>query len=127
MNANFQDFSISAKYLGNKQAAWGDNWNNHKITVKRSGASVSFDFWASIAHPEIDSEYDVLNAFYCFVSDAISGAMPFEEFCSELGYDTDSRKAYQTWNACQAAHRKLRKIYSGDIYELANELQEIAG
>jgi len=102
MNANFQDFSISAKYLGNKQAAWGDNWNNHKVTVKRNGASVS-------------------------VSDAICGYMPFEEFCSELGYDTDSRKAYQAWNACQAAHRKLRKIYSGDIYELANELQEIAG
>lgn len=35
-------------------------------------------------------------------SDARYGRDGFEDFCSELGYDTDSRKAYATWEQCRA-------------------------
>jgi hypothetical protein len=50
--------------------------------------------------PELRSRYDILNALYCFVSDAVSGLDSFDEFCRNFGYDTDSREAYQTWQAC---------------------------
>ena len=38
----------------------------------------------------------------------------FEEFCAEFGYDTDSRKAFDTWQACLIQSNKLRKVFSED-------------
>ena len=132
MKANFKNFTIEAEYTGNKKAEWGnntENWNHHEVTVTNTetGEQTSFDFWGSIVNPELSSEYDVLNAFYCFVSDAMSGQESFESFCSEFGYDTDSRRAEKTWKACQKSYDDLQSIYDGDLYDLANELQEIAG
>ena len=93
------------------------------VTNKDNGLKTSFDFWASIAKPNLETEYDILNAFDCFIDDAISGDMSFSEFCGEFGYDEDSRTAEKTWKACKRAYDKLTRIYSGNIYDLANRLQ----
>lgn len=132
MKATFKNFEVSAVYTGSKAAEWGngrENWNHHRIAVKNTdtGARTSFDFWASVAEPELRTEYDILNAFYCFVSDAISGDMDFSEFCGEFGYDEDSRTAEKTWKACKRSSEKMKRICDGNIYDLANELQEVAG
>ena len=42
-------------------------------------------------------------------SDADACEMSFEDWASNLGYDTDSRKALDTYFSCQEAGRKLRK------------------
>jgi hypothetical protein len=136
MKATFKNFQVSATYTGSKKAPWDnaksrmpENWNHHRVTVKNTenGLKTSFDFWMSISRPQIEKEYDVLNAFYCFVSDAISGGYSFGEFCGEFGYDEDSRTAERTFKACERAAAKLSRLYDGNIYDLANELQEIAG
>lgn len=129
METIYKDFKIKSEYKGDKAAPWGDrqeNWNNHIITVKNitTGKRTSFEFWASIMHPEIQTEDDLLNAFECFVSDALSGENSFEDFCNEYGYDTDSRSAERTHKACVKSNQKLKGIYAGDLYELANELNE---
>lgn len=128
--AKYKNYIITATYTGEKSAPWSDNnYNHHKVTIRNTttGKKTSFDFWASIMHPVLDSEYDVLNAFYCFVSDAISGLDSFEDFCSNFGYDTDSRKAEKTWKACKRAAAKFQRISADDIYNLANELSENYG
>ena len=81
-------------------------------------------------HPKFESEHDVLNAFYCFVSDALSGLDSFDEFCGEFGYDTDSRKAKKVYKACKRAYEKFKRV-SGfadddEFYGFINELAEIA-
>ena len=128
--ANFENFKVTANYKGDKKAEWVDkipeNWNNHLVTVTNTDNKqrCTFEFWSSIASPSLDSDYDVLNAFYCFVGDAMSGKMDFNDFCGEFGYDTDSRAAEKTWKACKRSAEKLERIYDGDIYELANKLGE---
>ena len=126
--ATFKQFKIKASYKGNKKASWGDNWNNYMITVinAETDQKITFEFWASNAHPVLNTEYDILNAFYCFVSDAIAGSYTFEEFCNEFGYDSDSRQAEKIYRKCKKQLEKLKKIYDGDIYELINELQKVA-
>jgi hypothetical protein len=54
----------------------------------------------------------------------VSGDYTFEEFCSELGYDTDSRTAEKIYKKCKKQLEKLNKIYDGNIYDLSNELSE---
>lgn len=133
MTTNYNEFKITANYTGNKVAPWNEfNSNHHKVTVYDSDTKrhTSFDFWASIAHPVLDTEYDVLNAFYCFLSDAISGTLSFESFCSEFGYDTDSRSAERIWKTCKHGTEKFFRMsgYSLDmLYDLVNNLSDIAG
>lgn len=124
--ASFKNFEIKANYKGTKKAKWGDNFNNHMITVTNTetGQKITFEFWASIANPELKTEYDILNAFYCFVSDAIAGSESFDNFCSEFGYNTNSRTAKKIHRKCKKQLEKLKKIYDDDICELANELSE---
>lgn len=127
MKATFKNFEVKTSYKGNKEAGFiKGNFNNHmvKVTNTETKESITFEFWCSIASPEFETEYDVLNAFYTFVSDATISDDSFEWFCSNYGYDTDSRSAEKIYKACKKSLLKLRKIYDGDVYDLANELGE---
>jgi len=125
-------FTVSAKFKGDKPAQWSmkgleQNWNNHRVTVACEKRATTFDFWASIAHPMIESESDLFGAFECFVMDAMSGESDFEGFCSESGYDTDSRKAAKIHKACRKANANLRRVFNieGDeLYDFCNAVNE---
>lgn len=132
VKATYKNFLVTAVFKGDKPREWGSgttNTNNYKVTVKNTetGAKTKFDFWSSISSPKMEKEYDVLNAFYCFVSGSVSGDQSFEDFCGELGYDADSITAKKTWKACKKSLVKLGGIYDGDIYDLVSELSEVAG
>ena len=128
--AYYNNFIITASYTGSKCAPWAngrENWNHHIVTVrnKETGKRTSFDFWASIANPVLETEYDIINAFYCFLSDAVSGEESFEDFCADFGYDEDSRTAERTWKACKRAAAKFQRIAPNeDLYDLINEVSE---
>lgn len=133
MIAKFKNFKIKAEFRGDMVAPWnGNNYNYHKVIVKNAetGATTSFDFWASIARPELNRERDVLNAFYCFVSDAVAGAGSFDDFCDEFGYNSDSIKALKTFRACEKSYNKFSRVSNFNIdemYSFLDELLEIAG
>jgi len=128
MKMEFMNFKIESEFKGDKLSPWSDakykNYNNHiikvynKITKKR----ISFEFWESI---EITTEDQLLNAFECLISDAISGNQneTFEEFCQEFGYDEDSRQAEKTYKECKKSYDKIKRISDIDIYDLYKALQ----
>lgn len=123
----YKNFKIKATFKGDKQADWNkDNYNNHLITVTNipTKTRITFEFWNSINGGEINKEYNIMNAFYSFVSDAVAGYERFEDFCANSGYDEDSRTAEKIHKKCIKSYEKLNKIYDGDIYDLANELSE---
>ena len=132
MKANYKEFTITTSDCTNKPSSWNErNTNSYTVTVKsrETGKKTSFDFWCSIASPDFEKEYDVLNALYCFVSDAISGLYSFDEFCGEFGCDNDSRRAERIYKACKRAYNKFQRVsgYNDDqMYEFINELAEIA-
>lgn len=80
-----------------------------------------FDFWGSIndaskgKHP---SPYTVLAC----ISGDVHCPDTFKEFCSDYGYDEDSRKAKKTFKLARTFAKKLRKFFNEQ--ELG-ELQEI--
>ncbi len=130
--ARFKNIRVSAVYVGDEAAPFmPDNYHNHRVSVYNTdnGKRTSFTFWASMMSPELRSRYDVLNALYCFVSDAVSGLDSFEEFCRNFGYDTDSREAYKTWQACQRSTTKALRVLDvsrSELYDFLNELSSVA-
>ena len=61
---------------------------------------------------------------YCLLLDMSCANDTFEEWCSNLGYDTDSRKALQTYLSCQENGTKLRKVFSNDLLKRLEKVLE---
>lgn len=102
--------------------------NHFKIKVIGNSAKCSFDFYGS----NVDyyqgktelSESDIVGAFDCFLSDSLAAIEDFDSFCSEFGYDSDSRKAYKIYKECAKSLEKAQKIIEGDLYDFVNEFRE---
>lgn len=63
------------------------------------------------------------SVLYCLLSDASLGAELFADFCADMGYDEDSRKALAIYEACQKTAAELR-MFTGDERAKLNELLE---
>jgi hypothetical protein len=102
--------------------------NVFAVTVTNGEGSETFDFHISIHDTEKGkkalTDEDHISAFYCFLGDAIAGGQSFEEFCSDMGYDENSRAAEKIWKACQEATQKTDTLSIGDLYAVSNYMQE---
>ena len=68
--------------------------------------------------PKLD---DVL---FCLIMDLDACSETFEDWCSNIGCDTDSRKALDTYLACQKNSGKLRKAGVTDIEAARGAFQD---
>lgn len=84
--------------------------DQYRCTISgKSRGRVSFVFWQSIRgteQGEIPSAYDLLSCIQKYDVGA------FEDFCSEFGYDTDSRKAEQTYQAVLKEWKKVSRFFT---------------
>lgn len=71
------------------------DWRTSRTVFATEFRSIWFNDAKS--HPTVD----LPSVVECLLSDAQSGSLSFEHFCSEFGYDSDSRSAQATHNACR--------------------------
>ena len=84
--------------------------------------TAAYERWVKTFKPVRPSAASVL---HCLLSDATACEQSFRDWCSDYGYDEDSRKAEATYRACQEAGDKLRKIFTGQqVRELRELLQD---
>jgi hypothetical protein len=100
------------------------------VTFKDTGKRTSFTF--SNSHNDWENGVTTLEgnnlkwAFQCFLGDAVSADQTFESFCSDFGYDVDSRNAYKIYQACEKSFNKLEKILDNkQFYKAYNYLIEL--
>jgi hypothetical protein len=73
-------------------------------------------------YPNEPTIEDVLSALRL---DAACGEpLLFEDFCSEFGYDTDSRKAEGVWRACQHDRGELQRLLGAEFDAFMAETEE---
>ncbi len=113
-----------------------DEW---RITFSRGKESETFQYFTGIGHREETKEYKLTMArlkntsprciarveaeklkkpkaphatdvIYSLALDAQMSNGTFEDFCDNLGYDTDSRKALETYLQCQKDGERFRRI-----------------
>ena len=67
----------------------------------------------------------IAGLLYSLILDGSACSESFESWCMGLGYDSDSRKALATYEACQQGFDKLRKVFApaqiAHIQELLRE------
>jgi len=72
--------------------------------------------------PELDNVLDCLRSD----SECWENSRNFEDFCSELGYDTDSRKAESIYKACGEIAKELKFLLGSDNYKkLLEEVERL--
>lgn len=122
METNYKLLKLVAEWTGEKSSIHADKDNSARhftIFVENIATEtvISFDYWSSIARPEFETETELLEAYECFVSDAILGINSFSDFCSETGCDSDSIKSHKTWIACKQSYVDLLKLLAPEVVD----------
>jgi hypothetical protein len=98
------------------------NYHGHfKINLSTENGNDSFDYYGS-AHDAgenktVMSDDDLKRSLDSIVGDALYGLSDFEEFCSDLGYDEDSRSAERIHKACVDTYNRMSALGFSE-YEL---------
>lgn len=91
-----------------------DDWT---VTLRRGRHFMKVPFYMGRGlngrEPSVE---DVLDSL-CLDASGYVDAQDFEDWCSQYGYDSDSRKAHRIYTAVGKATLRLRKLL-GDHYEL---------
>ena len=90
-----------------------------QVTIHRTvkGQKMSFEFGNSInAKNKMPSNYDILTCLTKYDPGT------FSDFCSDYGFDTDSRRAEKTYNAVCKEFAAVQRLF-GDILDEMQEIQ----
>ena len=125
MKSILKEIEIESEYIGN--AAWrpfsshrSDKW---EVSLYRGENKIFVEF--HLGEGCEGREPELKEVIYALLNDSYAGSIRFEDFCSEFGYDTDSRRAFATWEACKVTREKLGKLFSPDeIAEFEVEFQD---
>ena len=137
LEINNVKFGISGTYTDSVKGFPNDkedkNYHNeYRITVsnRETKKHTWFKFYGSAHDCELGktelSKDDLFLCFRCMIDDAIAGLDSFEDFCSNFGYDEDSRQAERIYKACVKKVKKCENIgiYEDDLYKIIDELSE---
>lgn len=96
---------------------WLPGSRHFHVTLTRKVGRQVFRFTISFSQgPAHTKPLTPADALQCLVGDCHVGEQSFEEFCSDMGLDTDSRKAEATHKACQSIAPRLR-AFLGDHFD----------
>ena len=101
----------------NMPGEWPQGATHYRVTLKRPGHHMTVPFSMGMAHTSPPTTENVLS---CLLSDAsiTDNAQDFSDFCRELGFETDSRRAERTYKATVRQTAKLR-TFLGEEYDQA--------
>lgn len=90
--------------FGHDMLAWSVRLT---YTTSTDAPVLTVPFYQGLAHKRPPTAADVL---YCLASDACAAESSFEDWCSDQGLDTDSRRAKRTFRACRALAPRVRRF-----------------
>ncbi len=96
---------------------WNRGASHWKITLHCRGHQMTTYFSQGSAHTKEPTAADLLDCL-ALDSSGIDNARSFEDWCSEYGYDTDSRKAEKTFKVCERQAQKLKTFLPSGEYEM---------
>lgn len=89
----------------------GEKMDHWRVTLRRPG-NRKMTVYFSMGSGHNGKEPDAADVLDCLASDAsgVENSQSFEDWCSEYGYNTDSRKAHRTYTICKREAERLRKF-----------------
>lgn len=134
------DSTLEIRFDGNRKYFPDDKETRdvYEVSLKRRAGSYTFSFGQCISRSEQPTKAHFPSREYAearkkrrqpsaySILAGLDGYSPgtFEAFCSELGYDEDSRKkAEKTWRACVEQCLELERMYSPEELQALAEIR----
>lgn len=105
-------FTFGAAMPRDKQEEWQQKANGYRCTLIYKGRRYTFDFWQG---PAITEDPTAVGCLDCLLSDCTAVDGSFQDFCGEMGYDSDSRKAERVYKACQNVRKQMERLLGADF------------
>ncbi len=100
-----------------------DKMHHWRVTLIFQGKEFMVPFSQGSAITRAPGPDDVLD---CLACDCSGIGQIFEDWASDYGYDTDSRKAEQLYQTCQQQSKKLRDFLGPKLYlQLINDVERL--
>lgn len=98
----------------------GDKQSRHifKCRLKTPKGQYTFEFGQSINNG--DKKPSMYSIFTCLEK---YGYADFNDFCANMGYDTDSRKAERIYKAVVKEHEAVERLFTPEQIEELKEIQ----
>lgn len=113
---------LATQVARRKDGLMQDAATHWEVVISRCGQNMQVLYSMGAAHTGVPSDVDVFN---CVLRDADGVDESFEEWAENLGYDTDSRKAYAIWEACKETAYGLTRLFKpselSDLRELLSD------
>jgi len=95
----------------------GDKMDHWRVTMRAGRSRMTLTFSMGSAHHGKAPE--IANVLDCLASDAsgFENARTFEEWCSEYGYNTRSRKAERTFRVVKQQSERLKTFLGDSAYK----------
>lgn len=123
------NLEIRKVHKGDRAPNWvgpgEDHGDRYRVTILRRDdrtSRFSFDFWDSIAAREAGKPLTDYGVLSCISLEAFAPET-FEDFCSDFGYDSDSRKAMRTFKALRKMADKMQAFFTPEELEQLAEIQ----
>jgi hypothetical protein len=118
---------VTYKLLDCDNAPWDKEHchNHYRVTITRKGTpgqKLTFQWWDSIQATEKNEQPTAYDSLSSISSDSTEYS-DFEEFCGEMGYDTDSIEALHTWKAYNKLSSRINKFFTEEEIESLSEIQ----
>jgi len=91
-----------------------DNWK----CLLRMGRAYRMTVYYSKSRTYRGTEPTAAEVLNCLANDSamVENYRSFEDFCSDLGYNSDSRRAKRIWHACNHQAGRLKRFLGVDLY-----------
>lgn len=118
------NITMDAEYAENNPNMDGNQIMNHYIvTLHHDDREYSLYFSQGLGIKCEPTAKRVLESVLMDVSCVESG-QTFEDFCAEIGYDADSRRAERIYNACLKERDQIGELFGPEVYEEFIQISE---
>lgn len=101
-----------------RASEWDQSASHYSCTFKLDGKQMTVPFSISMGSG-LSGDPKAEDVLTCLSSDAagFENAQDFEDWASEYGYDTDSRKAERIFKTIETQANKLKTFLGDDLYQ----------
>jgi len=112
------------------QFVWSPDAHHYFIVIRNKAGKELHTYYSTGSAVPVFSSYKSRRKFEDIMDslslDCSSASDTFEDFCNEFGYETDSRKAYETWQACVKIKKDMERLVGPEaLEELINDVERL--
>ena len=103
---------------------WGSQFHQWNVELTYNGEQITVDYYTGVMRTDEPTAKDVV---WSLIADdqTLQSGSTFEDWCFELGYNTDSISDRATYDLCIKNSQNVRRLYGSDFAAAQLEAEDL--